>query len=328
MRSAGKGEPAFTPKYWAKGGSDACEKPVNRLTRGLRLDARRAGSGAQNYVYIAAARDNEVSLDQPGRGGVATQAWLACLSGEARDSNGSGALSAEEIRACAQARVEKTLKGVAGYLPHHITITGNPDAVLAFAPKTVAVAERGANLEAVSAFNTLADIHHRRDDRRSVTLTPSKPAFAIRRDKVEFDLHSSHAGHVYLLMVGSDGKTFDMLFPNQFDKNNFIEAGQTLRLPRAEWELVAHGPAGTNHLLAIVSDAPRDFASLGLQAAGPFSVLDANPVSAKDIVLVSGMSAEAGADECGVDLARRTLAVQQKCSNAYGAALVTLDEVP
>jgi hypothetical protein len=329
-RALGKTEPKFTPKYWAKGGLDSCQAPVNRLTRGLKAEAKSAGQGAQNYVYIAAARDNEVSLDQPGKGGVATQAWLACMNGEAKDLDGSGAVSTEEIRQCAQARIDSTLKDVEGYLPHHVTITGNANAVLAFgkpAGSKTTDASAPAAPAAISPQATLADVYHRRDDRRRVTLTTAKPAFRINKDKVEFDLNSSHAGYVYLLMVGSDGKTFDMLFPNQLDKKHYIEAGQTLRLPRSDWELAAHGPAGKNYLLAIVADAPRDFAGLGMQAAGPFSVLGANPVSAKDIVLVSGSSANAASKECEEAPAKRSLVVQKKCSNAYGAALATVEEV-
>jgi hypothetical protein len=333
-RALGKTEPKFTPKYWAKGGLDSCQAPVNRLTRGLSVAAKSAGQGAQNYIYIAAARDNEVSLDQPGKGGVATQAWLACMNGEARDLDGSGAISTDETRQCAQARIDKTLKDVEGYLPHHVTVTGNANTVLAFGKptgskttETLVATAAPAALAAVSPQHTLADVYHRRDDRRRVTLTTAKPAFQINKDKVEFELTSSHAGYVYLLMVGSDGKTFDMLFPNQLDKKNYIEAGQTLRLPRSDWELVAHGPAGKNHLLAIVADAPRDFANLGMQPAGPFSVLSANPVSAKDIVLVSGSSANAASAECEQAPAKRSLVVQKKCSNAYGAALATVEEV-
>lgn len=327
-RAVVKADPAFTPKYWAKGGANACEKPVNRLTRGLQLDARRVGRGSQNYVVIAAARDNEVSLDQPGRGGVATQAWFACLNGEARDTNGSGALSAEEIRVCAQERVDRALKGVTGYLPHHITISGNPNAVLAFAPKPVGIEGRSLRPVPVSPPHTLADIYHRRDDRRTVTLTPTQPAFRINRDKVEFDLTSSHAGYIYLLMVGSDGKTFDVLFPNQLDKKNYLEAGQTLRLPRTDWSLVAQGPAGKNHLLALVSDTPRNFSGLGLKAAGPFSVLVASPASARDIVQATGTSAEVAGEDCRHPPRGETPAAPGLCSHAYGAALTTVDELP
>ena len=178
-----------------------------------------------------------------------------------------------------------------------------------------------------SPHATLADIYNRRDDRRRVELSLAKPALKINKDKFEFTLSSSHPGYVYLLMVGSDGKTFDMIFPNRLDKNNFIQVGQSLKLPRTDWEIVAQGPVGKNQLLAIVADAPREFGSAGLKPAGPFSMIEASPASAKDIQLVSGASAYSGSAECTEDTRKRTLAVQKKCSNAFGAALVTVEEV-
>ncbi len=359
-RSAPGKPPAFSPKYWAKGGIEACSKPVNRLTRGLNANAKVAGSGAQNYVVIAAARDNEISLDQPGRGGVATQAWRDCITGAAKDVNGSGGLTADEIRQCAQAKINYALKDAEGYLPHNVSIAGNPNAVLAFsgpaptappvtapaapaptpapaapvvapAPPTPAVPAptvvAGAAPVAASPHATLADIFYRRDDRRRVDVALAKPALKINRDKFEFTLTSSHPGYVYLLMVGSDGKTFDMLFPNRLDKNNYVQAGQAVKLPRTDWEIVAQGPAGKDQLLALVADAPREFGTIGMMPAGPFSMVEASPASAKDIQLVSGTSTYANNTECVQETRKRTLAVQKKCSNAFGAALVTVEEV-
>ena len=352
-RAVGGKAPAFSPKYWAKGGVEACAKPVNRLTRGLNANAKSAGSGARNFVYIAAARDNEISLDQPGKGGVATQAWRDCMEGAARDLDGSGGITADEIRQCAQGRINFTLKDAEGYLPHNVTIAGNPGAVLAFsepapvkppvavpipvaptvAPPAPTVAPAPAPVPAPvivvppSPHATLADIYNRRDDRRRVELSLAKPALKINKDKFEFTLSSSHPGYVYLLMVGSDGKTFDMIFPNRLDKNNFIQVGQALKLPRTDWEIVAQGPAGKNQLLAIVADAPREFGSVGLRPAGPFSMVEASPASAKDIQLVSGASSYAASAECTEETRKRTLAVQKKCSNAFGAALVMVEEV-
>ena len=69
-RALGKPAP-FTPKFWAGKGGPACEKPVNVPTRNLAVAAKSAGSGAQNFVVIASARADEISLDEPGRGGVA-----------------------------------------------------------------------------------------------------------------------------------------------------------------------------------------------------------------------------------------------------------------
>lgn len=348
----------LTPKFYSKGGRDACETPVNYITRTLTGQSRSVGKGINNYVVIAAARENEVSWDMGSTGGAATQAWRDCITGAAMDKDGSGGLSAEEIGQCAQEKINAMLKGYAnqGILPHHVTIAGNARSVLAFseraaappagaapvspvpaapasvvpAPAPVAVApapNHPVQTALPAAYYTLADIYNSRDDRRVITLTASKPAFKVGQDEVGFRLASSHAGHVYLLMVGSDGKTFDMLFPNQIDGNNLIEAGQTLRLPRPSWQIKAGGPAGKNHLLAIVADAPRDFTQLGMLPAGPFSMVKASPISARDIQLVSGASVHAASPECAAPAGKRTLQVQQRCSNAYGAAIMQLEEV-
>ncbi len=332
----------FAPKYMSRSGGDACQTPVNVLKRNLGSGTRAVGSGAQNYVYIAAARDNEVSLDEPGRGGVATQAWHECVTGAARDLDGSGALSAAEVQVCAQDIIDKKLRNVPGFTPHHISIIGNSRAVLGFveqpapvvqapAPSTPAPAATAPAAPApvvVSPVDTLRDIYAQRDDRRIVTVSMPEPRVRIGRDKVEFTVSSSHPGYLYLLMVGSDGKAFDILFPNQLDRANQVEAGQPLRLPRSNWEVLAGGPPGTTQLLAVVADAPRDFSKLAMKPAGPFSILEANPVSTKDIQLVSTSSVTAASEECVDPVARRNLAVARRCSNAFGAAMLAVEEVP
>lgn len=372
-RSASGAQRAYTPKSWSPP-DGSCVKPTNVLTRNL-VASKAAGSGGANFVHIAAARDNEISLDQPGRGGVASQAWLACLEGAARDTDGSGGLSAGEIRDCAQERINQQLKAVQGFLPHHVTITGNPAMVLSYAateapatavvpaptsttpplappgvpaaavtpaPTPVAAALAAAQAPAASAtplpaaapaapvakpapLATLNDIYNSRDDRRLVTLTAEKTALKIGRDSIAFTLTAREGGHVYLLMVGSDGKTFDLLFPNQLDRNNAIEAGASLRLPRPAWQLSAEGPPGKDTLLAIVTDSPRDFSSAGLKPSGPFSVVEA--VAAKDIQLVTAGAAQPPAEECLDKASLRNIAVKKRCSTGYGAALLTIEEV-
>ncbi len=340
--AAAKSSLPFSSKFAPRSGADACERPVNVLTRSISAGTRSVGSGANNYVYIAAARDNEVSLDDSTRGGFATTSWLDCLK-SAPDRDGSGGLSAEEIRVCAQDRINGRLKGVQGFLPHNITITGNQNSVLAFAegnptpppapvvqppkPPSGGGAPSPVTTALPPAYYTLADVANNRDDHRVVRLTASKPAFKVGVDEVGFTLNSSHAGYVYLLMVGSDGKAFDMLFPNQLDSANAIDAGQTIQLPRPAWQIKASGPAGKNYLLEIVAESPRDFSKIGMQPAGPFSMVAANQSSSKDIQLVSGTSSSAGASECSEPPAKRTLQVQRRCSNAYGAAMVVLEEV-
>jgi len=344
----------LTPRFWSKQGPDACEVPVNVVARNLRTQSRLTGSGANNLVYIAAAREDEVSWDLGKSGGAATQAWRDCITGAAQDKDKSGGLTATEIQQCAQDKINQSLKEFEkdGVLPSHVTIAGNSNAVLAFVegasqapaqspvpalPATAPVADKvpaspappAAEVARPSppAYYTLLDIYNNRDDRRTVTLTPAKQRLKIGKDYFQFSLKSSHAGYVYLLMVGSDGKEFDMIFPNKLDSRNEIGAGQTLQLPRSAWDISAAGPAGKDYLLAIVTDAPRDFPGIGMQAAGPFSAVAAAGLASRDIQLASNTSVDANSAECSGPSANRTLRVQKRCSNAYGAALLSVEEI-
>lgn len=327
-RAVSGGNPGgnLSGKFWAKSGADTCERPSNALTRGLQ--AARPGEGKLNFIHIAAARDDEVALDDSQRGGLATLAWLDCLSGAARDGDGSAGLSVAELAACAQPRIERQAAGNSRFAAHHLTLTGNGAMVLtapAEAPAADAMPAPAAT--EASAVAALADIHANRDDRRLVKLVADKPAYRIKRDRVRFSLTSSHEGYVYLLMVGSDGKSFDLLFPNGKDDRNHILAGETWQLPRPGWAIRAGGPAGRDHLLAVVSDNPRDFAALGMKPAGPFSILATSPMSARDIQFVSATSAHAEHPDCERTGTQRTLEVVAACSDAYGADLITLQEV-
>lgn len=334
-RAIGAKSTEFTSKYWSgSGGAETCAKPTNLLTRNIAIKITQPGTGGGNYVYISAARDTEISFDQAEKGGIASRAWLECMAGAAQDADGSGGLSADEIRVCAQTRIDDTLKLVEGITPAHVSITGNAQMVMNYSQPASGPAQFTASAAAagIPPLATLNDIHANRDDRRLVQLTTGRPSLRIGRDALDFSLFSREEGYVYLLMVGSDGQTFDLLFPNRLDRENFVRAGETLRLPRATWQLKSQGPAGKNTLLAIVSDAPRDFAKLGLQAAGPFSNVAATAVTAKDIQLVSATSAHAGTAECADDKpstgsATRNLAIQKRCSSVYGAALLSVEEV-
>lgn len=315
----------FTPKYWAKGEVDACAKPTNVITRGLGAKSRDIGSGALNYVYIAAARDSEVSLDEPGKGGIATQAWLACMSGDAADANASGGLTAEEIRVCAQKRIDETLKGVEGVTPNHLTISGNANAVMMMSEDAPS-AQGDAAVKAAPPYETLMDIYNNRDDRRVVKLIAKKAELQIGQDRLEYTLTTSHPGYVYVLMVGSDGQTFDLLYPNALEKGHYLEAGETMTLPAAPGlKIVAQGPAGKDHLLAVISDSQRDFSRLGAQPAGPFSVLNASLAAKRNLQIVASEPGNAECDKATTE--KRNLMLEHECSDAYGAAILTVEEI-
>jgi hypothetical protein len=176
-----------------------------------------------------------------------------------------------------------------------------------------------------AAFGVLLDAYAQRDPDWQTSLSADRPRYRIGRDKLQLTLRSDRPGHVYLIMAGTDGKVFDLLFPNQLDQNNRIQAGQELKLPGEAWEMLLEGPPGVNHLLAIVTDGPRDLTALGLKPSGPFSAAAVSAIG-REGLLPALMPAAAG-PECRQEDKRRTLAVQRDCGAAFGAALLSIEEV-
>jgi len=106
-----------------KSGQEVCT-PVNYKTRSLFDETKTLGALQENVVFISSARPDEVSWDQPGLGGVATQALKECLLGKAADLDSSGAVSLEEVRQCAQTIMDKKVPGPI-QVASHVTIRGN-----------------------------------------------------------------------------------------------------------------------------------------------------------------------------------------------------------
>lgn len=356
---------SFTPKFFMKSGGPAntCTVVSNLKTRSLLPEVTRLGGLQENFVQITAARPDEQSLDQPGLGGVATQALRDCLLGKAKDLNNSGAVSMSEIQQCAQNTIDSNLKGNPYYAPHHVTVSGNrnlipvqrPPVVVAAlklppeppkpvlvtqpppvvsAPPTVATPPEVAAPAVVTpskpmppppaviaqapsvsiptpapdilvtpaqvtppaskppvkptpepvkptppepvlaSLATLQDIEQQRNPRRVVEVKVSKPSMKIGKDSLDLSIKSSHDGFIYMILLGSDSKSFYVLYPNGLDKNNSIKAGQTVRVPRPDWEVKATGPVGTNNLLVMVSDSPRKLNTLTMAeptASEPFT---------------------------------------------------------
>jgi serine/threonine protein kinase len=102
-----------------------------------------------------------------------------------------------------------------------------------------------------------------------VHAAPAKPQFRIGKDRLSFSITSAREGHVYVLLLSTEGE-FMQLFPNKMARGNRIHEGQTLTLPQATWPMDVAGPAGTDHFLVIVSSQPRDFTQAGLKSEGGF----------------------------------------------------------
>ena len=363
--------------------SQSCENVgVNKVnTRSLLSEIKRFGIHEENFVQIAAANNNEVSWDTKELGGMATHTMSQCLTGEAADLNGSGAISLDEVRACAQIKLNDLMKPheKLGYFPSTIQINGNrnliptavkpppvmvaqipsiqtpavqapvlisdtqklpsenapafvkpiiepvkppasnqpvtrpvtPPASPQVTPPNVAIQTQSEPVNAqidkphsalpvkpvvnqvgqphttkpldaikvvdvpkiepaLASLSTLKDIEQQRNPKRVVDVKVSKPVMKIGKDSLDLSIKSSHDGFVYLILLGSDSKSFYVLYPNGLDKENAIKAGQTLRIPKPDWEVKANGPVGTNNLLVLVSDSPRKLDDLSM--AEPTSV--------------------------------------------------------
>lgn len=392
--------------------SEECGRPVNVKTRNLMVELNDKGALPQDVIHISASRDNEISFDDEQKGGLATQFVRDCMIRDAVDLDKSGAISMDEIRQCAQTKINQRMQNDANYKAHNLMLSGNigfvpawfsqaqianaaiavpakppavvaavapvvapvlapvvqaaalpaaqpaavkppqvvvilpplakppqvvavapppvplapplpapaPAAVVAAAPAVVPVPVVVAQLTGEQA---LRQMFEQRDAKRNVRVVLPKSQLKIGQDTLDMAIQSNKPGYVYVALAGSDNKSVYMLFPNDLDQNNKIEAGQALQLPRANWRVKAAGPAGTNNLLIMVADGPRDVAALTTKA-GPFvtSLNDAEG-RAKLGALMSTSRLVTG-QACQTSATRKN---NPLCSDAFGATMVSVEEI-
>ena len=123
----------------------------------------------------------------------------------------------------------------------------------------------------VASLATLQDVEAQRNPQRVVDVKLAKKSLKINKDYLDIQIKSNHDGYLYLVLLGSDKKSFYVLYPNKLEQNNFIKAGQTINLPSQSWQIKAAGPVGVDHILVMVSDSPRDLKSLEALGADPNS---------------------------------------------------------
>jgi hypothetical protein len=279
----------FVPKFYrgslpagaAVAGDHECGGAVNRMSRNLR--AVGSDERAPQVLYIAASAADEVSLATP-QGSLATRAWAQCL--QTADIDRSGAVDGDELRACAQGHLDRWLQRRGGR--QTLTMAGNTRLPLTFTDGGGA-----ATGTTVDPARTLADIQAMRDPSHRVSLQAARSTLRIGRDALDFNVTTDREGYLYVLHVGSDGKTFDLLFPNGYDRDHRVSAG-THRLPRPQWQVTVAGPAGTSRLMAMVSPRPLDF-SKGMNLSTAFASTAANAGAARN--LMSESTTRFGASE-------------------------------
>ncbi len=316
--AAGPGSAAavqFQPKYTP--GTASCQVPANLRTRSLGNSVVALGLSGQDVVHVSSSRSDEVSLQSPDSGGLATTALRQCLQGDARDTDGSGSVSMQELADCAQAKMDQSLRGNALYQAPHVTLSGNRDFVPAWFANAVARPPAIAQPAAadVPMSRVLAQIQEQRDGKRSVGVRLTHDRLRIGTDALAFSVTSSHAGQVYAALLGSDGQTLYLLFPNRLDADNSIRAGETLNLPRANWNITAGGPPGIDKLLVIIADGPRDLPALAGARAGPFVQPLTDAQGRAQLQWLMGTNARSGSACSG-----------GACSDAFGAALLDIEE--
>ena len=158
----------------------------------------------------------------------------------------------------------------------------------------------------LASLATLRVIEQQSNPRRKVEVVLSRNSLKIGKDPLALTVKSSHDGYVHLVLLGSDRKSFYLLFPNGLDSDNRIWANQRLSLPRPDWKLVAQGPAGTDQLLVLVSDTPRDLKALTASlpdASAPFTYsLNDLPGRAALIDFFAGRGVTGGSESFGAKL--------------------------
>jgi hypothetical protein len=269
------------PKYLPDNAMDKsgapyqCGDAVNKSTRNIFVGA--AGRG-DNMLYLAASADNEVAFATP-RGSVATLGWLQCLRDNGADTNRSGAVDGAELQACAQTFVRQN------NFNQTVTLVGNSRLPLVFAPaQNAAAAASAAPASRIDARQALEDVRAAASPGIQVSLKSNTQRMRIKQDQLDFTVTTSSPGYLYILHVGSDGKTYDLLLPNQLDQSNYLPAG-THQFPRASWRMMAGGPAGTSHILAVLSSEPRPFSRF-MSHQGPIANAPVNDAMSRNLVVV------------------------------------------
>lgn len=310
-RSIAKAGSRFRPRFMRTAGGEACARPSNvieeQLTRGM--STTRGISVAQNYMFLAAARSDEVAFDDEENGGLSTSSLLHCLTTGVEDEDRSGNPSFKELVRCAQERINANLEGDPVNRPHHITTAGNSG--LPIAAKAVGTATPSGRANPVA---TLKDLLNGSDRRWQVRVQASPPRAKIGRDAFRLSIQSSQDGYLYLLYVGSDQKEFLQLYPQAPDQPNRVRAGQPFVIPG---QFAAGGPAGTNHVLALISHQPRSFQRV-FDRQGSAQATLGSAVALQD-VMCSSRSARQACQGGNTPVAEGVV-------QTYGASLIELVE--
>jgi hypothetical protein len=321
-------------KFSPEASSPQCSAAVNEGTfsasRGVDLSTT-----DHNLVILAAARNNEVAWDTS-KGGAMTYNFEQCLNGGAVDADHSGSLSMQELTDCVQARLDKSQEDSAR---QHATLAGNAGLVPSMAdaapaagaaPGGAAPTSAPAAAASPNVVAALNDIYNQRDDRWGVEAKLAAASLKIGSN-LNLSIRSQRDGFVYVFYRGTTPDSFYLLFPNQLDSANSIAANQEMKLPRKEWSVSALGPKGTDHLMVLVTETPRDFSTLALPSqyvsqSGPFEKIQPTAPAVASISQAAVLSSALKQAECSNSAGKRDPDAARRCSNVFGASVLSVEE--
>jgi len=204
---------------------------------------------ASNLTLIAAANEREVALDDPDSGGLATSSLLECANHGVTDQDGSGRISMEELRACAQRSLNSRIKsGYDRYKPHHIEIYGNSEIYLPLVTVPPQVAVEPADAVLASFRQMQANSSALSGLKVTVSATEVRLGESV---KLRYEM--AMPSYAYLLYVGSDRKDMRQIWPNP-GEHRLRQAGN-LTLPIT-------APAGENLFLIVASSSALDLSTV------------------------------------------------------------------
>jgi hypothetical protein len=153
-----------------------------------------------------------------------------------------------------------------------VSVSGTPNASSGSQRLESIKPDRQAD-QKLAAEATLRDVYEQRNGRLRLDVSAPKQ-LVIGKDPFEFSVRANADGYLYVVMLGSDGKSFYLLFPNKIDQDNRIKANTRYNFPRPGWSIKAGGPDGTNQILFVLSQSPRDasvFVPDDASGGGPFT---------------------------------------------------------
>jgi hypothetical protein len=147
----------------------------------------------------------------------------------------------------------------------------NPPVVVAPPPPSAPLAKPPVVDDKLASVETLKDILAQSNPDVKVSVKLDNPKVKIGTQAFNLSVTSNKAGYVYLILLGSDKKSFYILFPNKLASNNEIKENQTITMPGEDWRINASGPAGIDNILVMVSETPRNFNSISKMITTPNS---------------------------------------------------------